>query len=343
MDKQGCAERSLVALLLDLHFRSRKIFVRMKKKIVITGAAGLVGQNLIPRLKSKEYTDLVAIDKHAANMAVLERHHPEVRVRRCNLAADNGTDALRWQDGLAGCDALVIGHAQIGGTNPAEFVRNNVEATERLLEAAIRYRVPYVVNISSSVVNSVAIDDYTETKKKQEALVLSSGIKQVVLRPTLMFGWFDRKHLGWLARFMQRVPVFPVPGSGRFLRQPLFAGDFCDVIVSSIEHETTGTYNITGQERIDYIDLIRAVKNATGAKARIQTIPYSVFWAMLKVNALFDRDPTFTVKQLKALVTPDIFEVIDWPGIFGVRATPLEQALNTTFRDPVFSNVALDF
>jgi hypothetical protein len=24
--------------------------------------------------------------------------------------------------------------------------------------------------------------------------------------------------------------------------------------------------------------------------------------------------------QLKALVTPDIFEVIDWPGIFGVVA-----------------------
>ena len=31
-----------------------------------------------------------------------------------------------------------------------------------------------------------------------------------------MFGWFDRKHLGWLARFMTRAPVFPVPGHGRY-------------------------------------------------------------------------------------------------------------------------------
>jgi nucleoside-diphosphate-sugar epimerase len=315
----------------------------MKKKIVITGAAGLVGQNLIPRLKTKGLADLVAIDKHAANMAILEQHHPEVRTLHCNLANSNGTGSLRWQDELAGCDALVIGHAQIGGTDPSEFVRNNVEATERLLEAAIRHRVPYVVNISSSVVNSMAIDNYTETKKKQEALVLSSGIRQVVLRPTLMFGWFDRKHLGWLARFMQRVPVFPVPGSGRFLRQPLFAGDFCDVIVSSIEHETTGAYNITGQERIDYIDLIAAVKRATGAKAHIQKVPYRFFRAMLKANGIFDKDPAFTVKQLEALVTPDVFEVIDWPGIFGVRATPLQEALDTTFRDPVYSKIALHF
>ena len=56
----------------------------------------------------------------------------------------------------------------------------------------------------------MAVDDYTETKKAQEALTAASGIKQVVLRPTLMFGWFDRKHVGWLARFMQKTPVFPI-------------------------------------------------------------------------------------------------------------------------------------
>ena len=44
-------------------------------------------------------------------------------------------------------------------------------------------------------------------------------------------------------------------------------GRFLRIIVSSILTKATGTYNITGQERIDYIDLIRAVKKATGAKS----------------------------------------------------------------------------
>jgi nucleoside-diphosphate-sugar epimerase len=313
-----------------------------KGKIVLTGAAGLVGQNLIPRLTAKGFTDIVAVDKHPTNVKILEKYHPTIRVLHKDLAEGDSSDTS-WGAELADCHALVIAHAQIGGVDPAEFVRNNVAATERLLEAAIRHKVPYIVSISSSVVNSMAVDNYTETKKAQEALVAASGIKQVVLRPTLMFGWFDRKHVGWLARFMQRVPVFPIPGSGRYLRQPLFAADFCDVIVSSILNQTTGAYNITGQERIDYIDLIRAVKKATGAKAHIQKVPYSLFSALLKVNALFDKNPAFTVGQLEALVTPDIFEVINWPGIFGVRATPLQQALDTTFRDPVYSQVALDF
>jgi nucleoside-diphosphate-sugar epimerase len=310
----------------------------MTGKIVVTGAAGLMGQNLVPRLKSNGYTNIVAIDKHPTNMEVLKRFHPDVTALHVDLATDTG-----WEQELAGCEALVIGHAQIGGPNAAEFVRNNVDATRRLLDAAVQYKVPYLVNISSSVVNSMAIDNYTETKKAQEALVLSSGIPQVVLRPTLMFGWFDRKHLGWLARFMQRVPVFPIPGSGKYLRQPLYAGDFCDIIMSSVARRTTGTYDISGQERIDYIDLIRAVKRATGAKARIQTIPYGIFWAMLRVNAIFDKDPAFTVTQLKALVTPDIFDVIDWPGIFGVHSTPLQHALDTTYCDPTYSQIVLDF
>lgn len=310
----------------------------MRKRIVVTGAAGLVGQNLILRLRERGAAEIVAIDKHPANTAVLRSLNPDIKVVQEDIAV-----AGQWEHELAGCSAVVIAHAQIGGLNPAEFVRNNVSATERLLEAIHRHRIPYLVNISSSVVNSMAIDNYTETKKKQEALIAASGVKQVILRPTLMFGWFDRKHIGWLARFMKRTPVFPVPGSGRYLRQPLYAGDFCDIVISSIERGTVGTYNITGLERIDYIDLMKAVKVATGAKARIQRIPYWLFWTILKANAAVDKDPAFTVSQLKALSTPDVFEVIDWPGIFEIRATPLQDALHKTFGDPTCSRIDLAF
>ena len=323
------------------------------RKIVITGAAGLVGQNLIPRLKHRNLgniragdivagdivaIDIVAIDKHPTNTATLQRLHPDLRVVQADLAEPGA-----WQHELEGCTHLVIAHAQIGGLFPDEFVRNNITATERLLEAALRSNVAYAVNISSSVVHSLALDDYTETKKAQEALIAASGIKQVVLRPTLMFGWFDRKHIGWLARFMQKAPVFPIPGDGRFLRQPLYAGDFSAIIAASLETEITGVYNISGQQRIDYIDLIRLVKEATGAKARIQKVPYRLFWLLLKANALRDKNPPFTTRQLEALVTPDVFEAIDWPAIFHVHATPLKEALFSTFRDPVYSAVTLDF
>jgi nucleoside-diphosphate-sugar epimerase len=307
-------------------------------KIALTGAAGLVGQNLIPRLKARGYGNIVALDKHKANTAILRRLHPDIRVVETDLARDNG-----WQSAVADADVLVLSHAQIGGLDAAAFTANNVTATERVI-AAMRAKSPYVVHLSSSVVESAADDWYVQSKDAQERLVIGCGFPTVVLRPTLMFGWFDRKHLGWLARFMQKAPVFPVPGSGRYLRQPLYAGDFCDIITACIEQRPAGkTFNISGQEKIDYIDLIRAVKEACGARAPIARIPYSAFWTLLWVYGLFDRDPPFTTKQLEALVTPDVFEVIDWPVIFGVNATPLKAALAETYRHPIYSQIVLEF
>ena len=306
-------------------------------KIALTGAAGLVGQNLIPRLKARGYGNIVALDKHKANVATLRQLHPDITVIETDLAHDDG-----WQQTIADADVVVFSHAQIGGLDEAAFTANNVTATARALDA-VRARQPYVIHLSSSVVESAANDWYVQSKGAQERLVVESGLPVVVLRPTLMFGWFDRKHLGWLARFMQRAPVFPIPGSGRYLRQPLYAGDFCDVIMACIERRPSGTYNISGQEKIDYIDLIRAVKEACGARAPIVRIPYALFWALLWLYGLFDRDPPFTTKQLKALVTPDVFEVIDWPGIFGVQATPLKAALAETFRHKTYSQIALEF
>jgi nucleoside-diphosphate-sugar epimerase len=175
-------------------------------------------------------------------------------------------------------------------------------------------------------------------------MVLASGIDCVVLRPTLMFGWFDRKHLGWLSRFMRKVPVFPIPGDGCYSRQPLYAGDFAGIIVSCIESRISGkVFNISGLERIDYIDIIRAIKRATRAGALILKIPYGLFHWLLRTWAWFDDNPPFTTDQLTALVAHDEFEVIDWPLIFGVTPTPFAQAIDATFNDPVYGKVVLEF
>jgi nucleoside-diphosphate-sugar epimerase len=143
---------------------------------------------------------------------------------------------------------------------------------------------------------------------------------------------------------MKRVPVFPIPGHGRYMRQPLYVGDFCNVIISCIESFVRdGTYNITGNEKVDYIDIIREIKRATRCKTPILKIPYSLFYALIWVWGLFDKNPPFTTQQLKALIAKDEFEVIDWPGIFNVPCTSFKDAIDETFNDPRYSSVVMEF
>ncbi|QXC52238.1 NAD-dependent epimerase/dehydratase family protein (plasmid) [Agrobacterium salinitolerans] len=308
-------------------------------KIVVTGAAGLVGQNVIARLKTNPESKIVGIDKHPSNTALLRKLHPEIEVINADLAVEGP-----WMDAFADADCVLLNQAQIGGLEEQEFIDNNITATEKIVAAMRRHRTPYFVHISSSVVNSKADDFYTRSKTAQEQIVNTvNDIPHVVLRPTLMFGWFDRKHLGWLRRFMDRVPVFPIPGDGKFIRQPLYAGDFAKIIISSINNRKTGTYDISGLEQTDYGDVIRLIHHTVKPKARIVHIPYLLFWWLLFVYGKLSKKPPFTTSQLEALVIPETFAVIDWPTIFNVEATPLKTAIAESYLDPRYSKIVLDF
>lgn len=307
-------------------------------KVIVTGAAGLVGQNLVARLKTRPDVELVGIDKHAANVQLFRRIHPGIELIEADLSKPGD-----WADCFAGADAVVVNQAQIGGLVEDEFTANNITATRHILDACAAHNVPYIVGISSSVVNSQADDFYTRSKTAQEKLFDACPIPHAVLRPTLMFGWFDRKHLGWLRRFMDKSAVFPIPGKGDYIRQPLYVGDFVSVIIACLDQKTEGTYDISGLEQINYGDLIKLIHDTVKPKARIVHIPYHLFWALLWTYALGSKNPPFTTRQLEALVIPETFPVIDWPGIFGVQATPLKAAIEETYLDPDYGTVVLEF
>lgn len=308
-------------------------------RIVLPGGAGLVGQNLVARLLARGYRNITVIDKHRRNLEILKQVQPSVTTVYGDLSRPGD-----WQQHFIGATVVVMLQAQIGGIDYQEFVDNNVTATRLVLEAIKANNVPYLVHISSSVVESIADDFYTRSKIEQEKMVLDSGIPCPILRPTLMFGWFDRKHLGWLSRFMKKVPVFPIPGHGRYMRQPLYVGDFCNIIISCIENRIRdGIYNISGHEKIDYIDIIREIKRTTKARTIIARIPFKLFYGLIWTWSRFDKNPPFTTQQLIALSAKDEFEVNDWPGTFGVECTPFAQAIDETFNDPAYGKVVLEF
>lgn len=311
-------------------------------KVFLPGGAGLVGLNLIALLQHNHPDwELLVVDKKQEAVAIAQKIFPRVTFLLEDLTE---ADGQQWPTAIRGCGACVMLQAEIGNTDPSQFERNNVRSTEVVLEQLRMAGIPRLVHVSSSVVNSVATDLYTQTKRRQEQLVLQQWPNAVVLRPTLMFGWFDRKHLGWLARFMQKLPLFPIPGSGRFIRQPLYVGDFCMLIQRCLENPALqGTYDITGLEKVSYLNLMRQLRKAVNARTWIIHLPIPLFGFLLQLWAVVSRQPAFTRSQLKALTAGDEFEVIDWPGIFAVAPTPLSEALRITYKDPRFSQVEMPF
>ena len=311
-------------------------------KVFLPGGAGLVGLNLIQKiLLLHENWEILVVDKKLEAVEIGKKLFPNVRFLCENLTYKGNQN---WYKEILDYDCCVFLQAEIGNLDANQFEINNVLSTEVILEEIKKSKIKRIIHISSSVVNSVSNDLYTKTKIKQEILVLREFPKALVLRPTLMFGWFDRKHLGWLFRFMKKIPIFPIPGEGRFKRQPLFVGDFCKIIVKALEDKSiSGIYNISGLEKIDYVELMSLLKYFSRSKTIFIFLPISIFDLFLKIWSLISPNPAFTSSQLKALTAGDEFEIIDWPKIFSIKRTSLKEALSITFQHKIYSRVFIPF
>ena len=125
----------------------------IERKITVASGAGLIGQDLIPRLTARGYTCIVATDKHPANTATLARVNPGVEVIKADLARPGS-----WETALIGADTLDLNHAQIGALEEKPFLDDNVHASAKFIAATQHASVPHVVHVSSSVVNAKAHD-----------------------------------------------------------------------------------------------------------------------------------------------------------------------------------------
>jgi UDP-glucuronate 4-epimerase len=125
-------------------------------RILITGAAGFIGSHLAERLavQGHEVTgldclrDFYSIDLKLQNCRELEQRG--VKMITPDLSTDDLTDAVARAD--------VIYHlaAQPGlapGLPTNTYVRDNVQATARLVDAAVKYgRLAAFINVSTSSV-----------------------------------------------------------------------------------------------------------------------------------------------------------------------------------------------
>lgn len=298
-------------------------------KILVTGAAGLVGQNLTPMLVAEGH-DVTAIDRNTHNLSLLKKLNPKVKCINADV-----TKPGPWVKEFKNTSIVIQLHAQIAAQNPEPFVKSNVEGVKHVVGLCEKNKIKNLIHLSSSVVISVADDDYTKTKRAGEEIVHNSKVPHTILRPPLMYGCFDAKHLGWITRFMEKMPIIPVPGNGKYVRQPLYVKDLCKVIIELTKRKPENKiYNIIGKEKIPYVDLLRTICKTRGWKRLFLPLPLPLFSLMLRIYSLVTRKTVFTPDQLKALVAGDEFPVVPWWEEFNTPYTPFAQAIRETWHSP---------
>lgn len=81
-------------------------------KLVITGAAGLLGQNLVTELIQQGYVNITALDKDKKNLDILKQLHPQVNCVPADLSKNDD-----WKKAFEGAVRLFCFQAQVLARN----------------------------------------------------------------------------------------------------------------------------------------------------------------------------------------------------------------------------------
>ena len=261
---------------------------------LVTGVAGFIGSHLAERLLAGGWR-VRGIDNFDPyyDRAVKER----------NLLALREADAFEWREAdlaetdvarlLDGVDCVFHLAARPGvrlswGEPFADYVRANLLATQRLLEALAAQPATRLVFASSSSVygqgtggeNSETaplkpISPYGVTKLAGEALVTayhaSHGIPAVSLRYFTVYGPRQRPDMA-MNRFLRALleeREIEIYGDGLQTRDFTYVADIVEATVSAAERGRPGVcYNIGGGTPASVLEVIEILSRATGKAAR---------------------------------------------------------------------------
>jgi dihydroflavonol-4-reductase len=119
-------------------------------RVLVTGATGLLGSNVTAELLAAG-TEVLALARSADRARSLLPAHERLRIVEGDITRSGGFAAhLRGVDAIIHTAAWFRECYQPGGNDPAKLQRVNVDAVERLLEAAADAEVPVMVHISSA-------------------------------------------------------------------------------------------------------------------------------------------------------------------------------------------------
>lgn len=302
-------------------------------KIVIPGGAGFVGRNLVRVLYTEKFpmSEVVVIDCSLKNLEYVRKYG--VRTVHGDLSVPG-----EWGHELENADLVINLAAQLSSPRSEPFHRNNVLATKNILQAMETAHVQRIIHFSSAAVLSLWKDDYAHTKEEGENLVKDSGLDYCVLQPSIMYGPTDETNIGYLITFAKKIPVFPIPGHGKWPRQPLYVDDICHLILKlTRDFPHKAIISVNGKDVLYYRDMVRTVLQELGGFKFRVFLPIPVFIFLMNVYQGILGVTDFTPDQVRALTTIETFPEYPWWDTYQIPATSFQQGVRNmlTFTEPV--------
>lgn len=250
-----------------------------RKKVLVTGASGLLGGNVARDLYRKGY-DIRLLVRPTADLKALADIPSEL------FHGDIG-DAAAVDQAVKGCDYVVHAASVTSpwGVRYREYETVNIKGTEHVAEACLKHGVRRLVYVGTAnsigpgtrykpgnELNAFSLhyvnSGYINSKYIAQQYILEQverrGLPAVILNPTFMLGAYDSKPssgqmllYGW----KKKILFYP-PGGKNFVH----VDDVCAAVSQALTRGKVGSFYLVAGKNLSYADFFRLLNGVTGQK-----------------------------------------------------------------------------
>lgn len=286
-------------------------------QILVTGATGAVGSELVPALVRAGH-DVLAATRRPGAYAGLGRA----------VTFDLDADEVDPDDVLHACDAA---YYLVHGLDRADVAAVDRRRAERFAAAWGADRpVVYLGGLGPRSSPSEHLRSRHEVGE-----VLRARCRTVELRASIVIG--PRSLSFQLAKRMACVtglsplPVV-VPSAARVRTQPIAQADLTAALVDALDLEP-GAYDIGGDEVVTFAELMERTAAAQGRRVRtIPRLPVGADWFGPAASVIAGVDPWATTSLLASMATETVVDDARRPPGADGRGTSLDDALRQALR-----------
>ena len=187
-----------------------------------------------------------------------------------------------------------------GGQTWPEMVANAGRLGRAARAAGVR-RLVYVSVTNARHDSSTAYFRAKAAAEDELRGAAGDGLSLAIVRPTLLYGPGDIliNNMAWMLR---RLPVFGIPGDGRYRVQPVFVDDVADLAVRLGGADDEVDVDAAGPETFTFDELVATVRAAVGSRSLLVHMPVPLVQVATRVVGVAVRDVVLTRDELRELM-----------------------------------------
>lgn len=309
-------------------------------KVLVTGADGMLGSNLVRMLVENKYDVSVLLYNLSKSNTLdgfnIKKYYGDVTI------PDTLDNAFKGNE-------IIIHTAANTSVWPArsEIVRNvNIKGTRNVIDKSLEYQVKKLIYVGSASSINTNISrtnrylfpgakyklDYIDSKYHALQLVLQSmkenNLPATAILPTFMIGAYDSAlGSGKMVLNVANGRLKFYTGGGRNF---VHVKDVANAIIKSIEPKTNGKVFIIGNENLLYNDFFHLVSEVTGQqspKIKIPNFAVKTFGFIGQIFAAFTHKEPLLSYPLARISCEKQFIDYDSPEDLNIIKTPIKNAI----------------